>query len=134
MDERDTHSPALKHVFESWHRHQRVHAYLERILSSHKKLLATIERTQPALLDHPLPDLAAIPPTLFLGEKPPQVPDLPIDRTTEQRFAGLALDAQLMVDRWEDLAEHYNGLAKLIRDSLGEDDTQAETVKTLRSE
>jgi hypothetical protein len=47
--------------------------------------------------------------------------DIPIERTMADRFTGLAIDARTMGDRWEELANEYDGLAKSIRDLYGED-------------
>ena len=80
-------------------------AQLERIRLTHQKLLDARARLEPSLLSLPVAVLL----------------DLPIERRMADRFTGLAIDAQTMGDRWEELANEYDGLAKSIRDHSDED-------------
>jgi hypothetical protein len=80
-------------------------AQLDRIRLTHQKLLDARARLEPSLLSLPV--------AVRL--------DIPIERTMADRFTGLAIDARTMGDRWEELANEYDGLAKSIRDLYGED-------------
>jgi hypothetical protein len=80
-------------------------AQLERMRLTHQKLLDARARLEPSLLSLPVAVLL----------------DIPIERTAADRFTGLAIDAQTMGDRWEELANEYDGLAKSIRDHSDED-------------
>jgi hypothetical protein len=79
---------------------------LDRIRLTHQQLLDARARLEPSLLSLPV--------VLRL--------DIPIERAAADRFGDLALDAWTMADRWEELANEYDGLAKSIRDHSGEDD------------
>jgi hypothetical protein len=81
-------------------------AHLDRIRLSHRKLLDTRARLEPSLLSLPV--------AVRL--------DIPIERTAADRFTDLAIDARTMADRWEELANEYDGLANCIHDHSGEDD------------
>ena len=81
-------------------------AQLERIRLTHQKLLDARARLEPSLLSLPVVVLL----------------DLPIERRMADRFTGLAIDARTMGDRWEELANEYDGLATSARDLPDEDD------------
>jgi hypothetical protein len=109
---------AVNDIDQEARRRQRVQLHLERILLSHQKLQAAVQRTEPALLEHPLPELAALPATTLFdppNADPPDVPVFHIDRASADRFASLAIDARAMIDRWEDLADEYEQLASVLR-------------------
>jgi len=80
-------------------------AHLDRIRLTHQKLLDDRARLEPSLLSLPLAVIL----------------DIPIERRTADRLTGLAIDARTMGDRWEELANEYDGLAKSIRDLSNED-------------
>ena len=90
-------------------------AHLERIRLTHQKLLDAKARTEPELLSLPAEVLE----------------DIPIWASTADRFADLAAEAQVMVDRWEDLAKEYSGLDQRIQEFLAEDESRARRLRTL---
>jgi hypothetical protein len=90
-------------------------AHLERIRFTHQKLLDAKARTEPELLSLPAEVLE----------------DIPMWASTADRFADLAAEAQVMVDRWEDLAQEYAGLDRRIREFLDEDESRARRLQTL---
>jgi hypothetical protein len=81
-------------------------AHLERIRLAHQKLLVEKARLEPTLLSLPATVLK----------------DIPIERRTADRFDTLALEAQTMVDRSDEVAHEYERLAHSIRD-LTDDNT-----------
>ena len=81
-------------------------AHLDRIRLTHQQLLDTRARLEPSLLSLPV--------AVRL--------DIPIERTAADRFTDLAIDALTMADRWEELANEYDGLATCIHDHFGEDE------------
>jgi hypothetical protein len=80
--------------------------HLDRIRLTHQQLLDARARLEPSLLS--LPVVVRL--------------DLPIERRMADRFTGLASDARTMGDRWEELANEYDGLATSVRDLSDEDD------------
>jgi hypothetical protein len=92
-------------VAPSLHRDPILVAHLDRIRLTHQKLLDARARLEPSLLSLPVGVLL----------------DLPIERRMADRFTALAIDARTMGDRWEELANEYDGLAKCIRDLSDED-------------
>ena len=90
-------------------------AHLDRIRLTHLKLLDAKARTEPELLSLPAEVLE----------------DIPIWASTADRFADFAAEAQVMVDRWEDLAKEYSGLDQRIREFLAEDESRARRLRTL---
>jgi hypothetical protein len=79
--------------------------HLDRIRLTHQQLLDARARLEPSLLSLPVAVLL----------------DIPIEHRMADRLTGLAIDARTMGDRWEELANEYDGLAKSIRDHSGED-------------
>ena len=86
--------------------HRLLRAHLERIRLAHQKLLVEKARLEPTLLSLPATVLK----------------DIPIERRRARRFDNLALEAQTMVDRWEELANEYERLAQSMRDLTDDDD------------
>lgn len=90
---------------QSLHRAPVLVAQLDRIRLTHQQLLDARARLEPSLLSLPV--------AVRL--------DIPIERGMADRFTALAIDARTMGDRWEELANEYDGLATSIRDLSDED-------------